>query len=147
MTTDIHKLTQRIFALSRVNAQGHESWADVLGTVGESSGVQSRVVRYVDLGHSTAYLQFFSMSSGFAEFAHANRQPLAETMGIKSKWDPREWAAQQVREYPQDPHWRHLALVENIGVAFSKVSRGAPFAACPSTLYPILRWLSSTRGT
>ena len=35
--------------------------------------------------------------------------------------DSWKWAAQQVREYPQDPDWKHAGLTDKIGVAFAEV--------------------------
>ena len=54
MTQAISLLTQQIAALFRENAQGNKSWADVLGEVGLSRGIQQRGDRYVNLDSHAA---------------------------------------------------------------------------------------------
>ena len=108
----------------------------MLGDVGLSSGVQSRSDPRVDSDSSAAHLQFFAMTLEFSVSPRAIRRLIAETLGAKSRSESWKWAARQVRDYRQDPNWKHAALIGKIGAPSTKVPPQA--GRCRRPLYVAL---------
>ena len=81
------------------------------------------ITRHVVLSSPAIYFRFFTTVLELAISPHEARHLHWEAMVTKSRLDFWRWIASRVRDYSQDPNWKHANLMGEISAACSGAFR------------------------
>ena len=110
MNPAVPHLAQHIAKLFRENAKGNGLWANVFGSVEDSSAAPLHSTPLLNLGNAGIYLKFVSVATGHSSAPQMTRRLHAAAMGIGTRSNAWKWLAGRVNSHLPDPQWLNTDL-------------------------------------